>query len=202
MSNPKAVPIPIPDLAASAASGTFKRCLFDSGATSHMCPDRNMFVSFRETAPNRIQGASSAFDSTGIGEILLEVPTEFGKSKLRLKNVLYAPKMNLTLISISKITNAGLLVTFFHNSCTISNSSGKILGVIPKRNGLYYVSGPNSPPSGDQIRSESALFASTEQVSLFDLHRRLGHLAQSSVKKMLAKGHLSGFTLDPTSDSD
>ena len=119
-----------------------------------------------------------------------------------MKNVLYAPKMNLTLISISKITDAGLLVTFFHNSCTISNSSGKILGVIPKRNGLYYVSGPNSPPSGDQIRSESALFASTEQVSLFDLHRRLGHLAQSSVKKMLAKGHLSGFTLDPTSDSD
>ena len=82
LSNPKAVPIPIPDLAASAASGTFKRCLFDSGATSHMCPDRNMFVSFRETAPNRIQGASSAFDSTGIGEILLEVPTEFRKSKL------------------------------------------------------------------------------------------------------------------------
>ena len=182
---------PVPDVALSAISDGAWRYLFDSGATSHMCPDRNLFFTFRDTIPHSIQGASNTFQSTGVGEIIIEIPTETGKSQLRLKNVLYAPQMNMTLISIGRIVDAGMLVTFTpEGTCRITDASGNCRGIIPKKGGLYFITGRTS---------DAALTANSETVSLFELHRRLGHVAQSTVKSMYSKGLLPGYTLDPGS---
>ena len=46
------------------------------------------------------------FEATGLGDMHIELPNGQSKSQILLKNVLYAPAMGLTLVSISKIAKA------------------------------------------------------------------------------------------------
>ena len=48
--------------------------------------------------------------------------------------------MGVTIVSISRITNAGWTVSFEKDTCTIRNQHGVTIGVIPpSSNGLYKV---------------------------------------------------------------
>jgi hypothetical protein len=52
--------------------------------------------------------------------------------------------MAFTLISISRLDQpdqAGYSITFNKNLCTIKNSNGKVIAMIPHSNGLYNVVG-------------------------------------------------------------
>ena len=59
-------------------------------------------------------------------------------SKLKLTEVLYLPKIGFTLISISRIDDAGYIATFGGGKCLISNGSRNVVGSISKTNGLYH----------------------------------------------------------------
>ena len=61
-----------------------------------------------------------------------------------LKSVLYAPSMEITLVSISQITNAGLTVVFSGDIHKIYDRNKQIIGKIKGKGGLYHVSSGNS----------------------------------------------------------
>ncbi|KIJ06095.1 hypothetical protein PAXINDRAFT_22965, partial [Paxillus involutus ATCC 200175] len=52
------------------------------------------------------------FDAIGRGDLHIELPNGANKTRILLKNVLYAPSMGVTLVSISKLTAAGYAALF------------------------------------------------------------------------------------------
>ena len=91
--------------------------------------------------------------------------------------------MGCTLISISQIDQAGYSVAFKDGKCIIRNRKDKIVAQIPKSRGLYRV----------EHTPDYALHAET--LTLDELHRRHGHVAHSTLKKMVEEGIISGIQL-------
>jgi hypothetical protein len=103
--------------------------LFDSGASRHMSGHRHRFTNFTEIEARPITAADKqCFNAIGKGD---------GTSQIRLCDVLYAPKMGVTLVSIGKVTDSGSSVLFHGNVCHIFNGSRTLLAEISKENGLY-----------------------------------------------------------------
>ena len=166
--------------------------LFDSGASRHMSGHRHRFVNFTEIEARPITAADKRrFDAIGKGDMYIDVPKEDGTSRILLRDVLYAPKMGVTLISIGKITDAGSSVLFHGNVCRIFDDSRVLLAEIPKGNGLYQTYTPHS-------KCKSADYAAkvAEVLTIDELHRRLGHVGHEAAKILVEKGLVKGVELD------
>jgi len=135
--------------------------LYNSGASHHMSPFRHRFVSYRSIDPRPITAADKrVFYAVGLGDLQIEVPNGESSSSVILKDVLHAPDMALTIVSISRITKTGCAVSFEGDACKIKSKAGKIIGVVPaSANGLYRVD--HSVVAG----------AAIETISLLTLHR-------------------------------
>lgn len=111
-------------------------------------------------------------------------------SKLRLRNVLYAPQMGVTLVSVGCIDADGYSALFSGGRCQIRNGSGEIVGEILRSGGLYKV----------EHGHEVAAHAAQEEVTLEDLHRRLGHASAESIQRLVRNGVVTGVKLVGNSD--
>ncbi|CEJ62707.1 hypothetical protein PMG11_11200 [Penicillium brasilianum] len=77
------------------------RWILDSAATSHICWDRSCFVSLR---PHRemLDTAGDPVEAEGIGTVKLTLRGKFNHP-LVLKNVYFAPRIGMNLISVPKL---------------------------------------------------------------------------------------------------
>ena len=167
--------------------------LFDSGASRHMSGHRHRFVDFTKIEPKPITAADArSFSAIGKGSLYLELPNGNDTSKVLLREVLYAPCMGVTLVSISQVTDAGSSVLFHGDNCRIFDSSKAILGEIPKRNGLYQIFMPRPQTSGYAGKA-------VEVLSIDELHRRMGHVGYDAVRQLMRKGLVRGVELDEES---
>ena len=106
-----------------------------------------------------------------------------------MKDVLYAPAMGVTLVSISCITSAGSTVVFTGNICKILNGKKKVIGIIQMKSGLYRVF------TTRPLKGEYAGKAKVE-VSIDELHRQLGHVSHEGARMLVTKGLVEGVELD------
>ncbi|KAJ7107090.1 hypothetical protein C8R44DRAFT_637800 [Mycena epipterygia] len=83
--------------------------LYDSGALKHMSGSRKCFINFVEIPPHPIMAADKrSFSVAGKGDMYVTVLNgDKPASRVLLKNVLYAPSMGVTLVSISRINATG-----------------------------------------------------------------------------------------------
>jgi hypothetical protein len=126
------------------------------------------------------------FEATGKGNILITLP-----NGQLLKDMLYAPKMGLTLVLISCLTATGYAALFHENSCKILyDRKKKQLAEIPVSKGLYCVKAPRAPFAG--------LANAKELLSMQDIHMRLAHMAPDTIQKMIHDGTITGMSLDPS----
>ena len=115
--------------------------LYDSGASRHMSPFRDRFVTYRSIPPRAITAADKrVFYAVGAGDLRVEVPNGESSTTVLLRDALHAPDMGLTVVSISRIASAGYSVSFEGKSCKIKNKAGVTIGDIPaSATGLYKV---------------------------------------------------------------
>ena len=87
-----------------------KKWLVDSGATKHICANKEMFTSFEE-GEDRIYLAahSQTAKVLGKGKVVLKLTS--GKT-LALNDVLYVPEIRANLISVSLLGKTGVKVSF------------------------------------------------------------------------------------------
>ena len=112
--------------------------LYDSGASRHITGYRHRLSKFVEIEAKPITAADKrTFNATGRGNMYVDVPNGKGTSKVLLRDVLYSPSMNITLVSIGGITSSGSSVLFHGNVCRIFDQSKTLIAEIPKQNGLY-----------------------------------------------------------------
>ena len=166
--------------------------IIDSGATSHFCPDRSKFITFSDIPVQDVRTANgTTISAVGQGDIKIDLPLGDKTTRVTLKNVLYTPKMSLTLISANRITAAGFTVQLEENLCRIISPAPhkKTIAEIPHTNGLYVIPTPITHQA----------HTAHERLSLHALHRILGHIAQPAVSHAVKNGLIEGVTLDLTS---
>jgi hypothetical protein len=73
------------------------------------------------------------FQATGKGNLCIKIPNGKTRSSILLTDVLYCPKMGLTLISISKLADSGFH-SHFVSCCRIFDEKKKVIGDVEEWN--------------------------------------------------------------------
>ncbi|GBE84202.1 hypothetical protein SCP_0601800 [Sparassis crispa] len=176
-------------LAATKPKSSYPTDLYDSGASHHMSPFREDFLTFHETMPQPLNAANQQdFVATGVGDMIIAVPNSPGPTKMKLTRVLYTPAIAFNLISIGRIDDAGCTVTFGGQHCEIRDRDGHLLGMIPKMKGLYTVVRQHEKPSAYAARH-------VKKLTVMQLHRLMGHIAPRVARELVTKGLVRGVKL-------
>lgn len=181
-----------PDALLTRTAATPKNVItevFDSGANRHISPYRNVFTSFESSNPHPISAADSrTFNVLSRGDVKISLPNGSSETTTILKDVLYAPELAFTLVSISRIDDAGFSSKFELGACEITSrkDAGRVIGWIPASHGLYRV---------EHKVVTHANMATPLTMSMMELHRRLGHISPASIERLVRDGRVDGIQL-------
>ena len=143
--------------------------IYNSGASSHMSPDRHWFTKFRETPPYPIAAADKAiFNATGIGDMQIAIPNSRVTNHVTIKDVLYCKDLAFTLISLPKCDKAGFTVLICDKHCMICDPKGTTIGRIPLVGDLYKVE--HNQPADYATMAHKTL-------SIDEVHQQLGYIS-------------------------
>jgi hypothetical protein len=175
--------------------------ILDSGATDHIFPTKNLFISLKPISPISIKLLDANYVSAHF----------FGKIKIGdilLQDTLYIPHFNVHLISILKLIDSiDCLAIFSKPICLIVQKVPlKTIGAAKKINVLYYLLDPSDKPSSFSSFDGSIPFSDclnitaasgsivTQQCNNTDSvdrsllwHLRLGHLSNKTMKELCTK---------------
>ncbi|GBM53482.1 Copia protein [Araneus ventricosus] len=152
--------------------GEIKKFIVDTGATSHICSQREWFEELKSssgTVPCTVK--SSLLEVAGIGVIHGRLKNG---QEIVLKNVLFIPKLNDNLISVNQIQKAGSSVLFKDNKAIVKGKNKTFVLCELNSKGQYV---------SDFIPTVSNTFvAETEKADLW--HRRLGRSGNHALRKL------------------
>ena len=140
-----------------ATNNNTKVCdwLIDSGASMHLCNNRNYFdnASYKPIQHrNVILGNNECIQAIGVGDVPVKISINSNKHPnnnntsniidVVFKDVLYVPDIAANLLSVAKMTSNGVQVMFNGNQCNILNKAGECIGSAYKHSGsnLYQIS--------------------------------------------------------------
>ena len=137
----------------------------DSGATTHMSNKKDHFINLSSLIKPITVANNAQILSEGKGTVCLHV----SKNIHRISDVLYVPKLNSNLLSVSSLVKKGYIVLFSTEGAYIylKNNfqiSGQAIATASNYRGMYKL---------DTCENANVTIA-TDSVSLW--HRRLGHL--------------------------
>src|SRR5882762_4938951 len=168
----------------------FGACM-DSGASDHYCPDRTKFENYRPLDNRNITTADGrTLKAVGIGDVHIELPNGSKRTPALLKDAIYSPDMAFTLISVGHLDKADCAVSFQKGMCTIRNPKGRIMGTIPRANGLYRLVNFSKGTSLDHAN------VAVGKMSISEAHRKLGHISHSAIRNAISTGQITGIELD------
>ncbi|CAA7017765.1 unnamed protein product [Microthlaspi erraticum] len=149
--------------------------IIDSGATHHVCHDKELFIELSDSV-NR-----SMTLPTGIGVNIAGIGTIKLNTSLVLHNVLYIPYFSLNLLSISQLTkDLGYRVVFDKDSCIIhDHAKGLMIGQGDEIANHYVLDAASLPDV-----SSSKYLCSNVVVDSSMWHNGLGHPAVSKTDLM------------------
>lgn len=186
--------------------------IIDSGASEHIFADSSGFISYRKPGildmPWVRDASGTLHKVLGVGQVMLRSTVEGAQVHyLMLRNVLHVPSFSYNLISTGAIAtrNRGAVTTFGDTWCQIKfgkEGVAKLLGERADGKGLYRLTdcvivNPVDDPYCPQPNSVAALAAdraANTRAGAELWHRRLGHIAYSSMAKL--PGICDGITLD------
>ena len=117
--------------------------LYDSGATRHISPFRDDFLTYRPLDPPLYLNAANGqqFPAVGTGTMKVSTPNEDRQSELTLEDVLHAPSVGYTLVSLRALDSMGFRIGIAGGHLDIQSQAGERLARIAKTpRGLYRVS--------------------------------------------------------------
>ena len=167
------------------------RLIVDSGATHHVVKDfRHFKGALEQIAPVHITFGNQykvLVEFKGIAEV--KVLDAAGKLHLlQLHDALYVPGAEENLLSISAASAKGVSCTFVDNKCVLKGAS--TVDIIMKQN-LYMLS---VVTMDKEVDAHANMAAVKESPDLW--HRRLGHIGQTRLVKMVTEGMVTGIKDD------
>ena len=165
--------------------------IIDSGASQHLSCHRTEFLTYKTVSQSLAITIADGtkIEAYGIGD--MEITTEIGV--IRLTDVWHVPNIASSLISVTRMVDAGFTVEFGGTACYISNGGPKTK--LGHRNGsLYQLSQVSFPPtieSNSQNRANLGLATNqSPNATLETWHRRLCHrtLDTTTLRYLSSKG--------------
>jgi transposase InsO family protein len=186
-------------VSSSASSSSFD-WLIDSGASTHICHQRSSFSSLRPLdQPVVINVADGrAIRALAIGDIALDVRCAVTHewSATTLRDVLFAPDLKMNLISVSRLTRDGWIVSFFDSQCRIALQDNRLVASsIKDSSDLYRVT---SRIADHRDRMSASVSAVNSDPKLW--HARLGHLNTNAMQRLVRKQMVDGLPALPTTN--
>jgi hypothetical protein len=181
-------------VAGTEASRKAESDLYNSGASRHMTHFCHQLINYTKIESRPITAADKhVFHAIGKGDMHIQIPNGKTCTTVLLKDVLYAPDMGLTIISISCVAAARFAALFCANFCHIFDpKQRRIRHIHVTTNGLYCV---------DHNEVISAAGTSTTKLNLDELHWWMGHIAPEATRKLVKDGLVSGIELKGKGDA-
>lgn len=134
----------------------------DSGATEHMTPYLNKMENFKKMFSKVQTSNKEKIQAEGKGDITVEFSDKNAGLHAVLKDVLYVPNIDGNLLSVGRLIEKGLKITFENNEASVTNSSGEVILKAFRKNRLYEIE--EQTQLGKLMKGDSTLW-----------HRRFGH---------------------------
>jgi transposase InsO family protein len=192
-------------------SGGEESFIVDSGATWHMCKDKDLFHDIRPIPERDVvlgNNSTSACKEYGSIDIVLEDISRDGSPGvwIRLQKVLYVPELATNLISCNALSKQDIEVSFGREGCELldKRSSLSKLGFGRKRaDGLYQLAATSIGKSPRELCNTAVGVDNEAKAGPgLDLwHRRLGHVNKQSIKDMVRSKKVTGVTLSDGAES-
>jgi transposase InsO family protein len=170
--------------AAIALNSSAKACdwLLDSGASMHLCHTRQWFADFTPVSGKSVVLADGrVIPVLGRGRIDVDISVAGRSSLNTLNEVLYVPDIAANLLSVAKMTEAGLQLSFHGQHCIIRSKHGAVIARAEKQDNRLYRILARARPTGKEVSSKEsdaalAAVAPQEECPLQVAHQRMGHL--------------------------
>lgn len=189
--------------------------VIDSGASRTMSSNRSWFAHFTPLASpiEIVLGDNSSIWGTGVGRISVRMQANGKWHQATLGSVLYVPDLHGNLLSVSHLMHRGAEVRFTKEGCRIYDQQRTAICEGTLRENLFFMSihvmlpesarvaiayldtfpseGEDLPPRDFALTTHSA----TSKADAGLWHRRLGHLNDEAVLKMVKKGMVKGMEI-------
>ena len=158
--------------------------VLDTGASYHMCPNKDWFTSYEPIdGGNVLMADDSVCKIVGIGSIKLR--THVGKI-VTLHDVRHVPQLKKNLISLRVLDNKGFSYKGEGGALYVMKGSSVVLkGTL--RGSLYVV-------QGSTVMDSVAAVADASDMSKL-WHMRLGHMSQRGMQILSSRGLLEGHKI-------
>jgi Reverse transcriptase (RNA-dependent DNA polymerase)/gag-polypeptide of LTR copia-type/Integrase core domain/GAG-pre-integrase domain/Zinc knuckle len=151
----------------------------DSGASNHMCNDRDVFEEIRPTRTDKYVSVAKAgvrLKVLGIGTVQLQLQVGNQVVQAKLRDTLLVEDLARNLFSVSAITKLGMKVEMDRDGCKIKNQ-GKVVAMGRQVGSLIYL---------DAVTQGTEAQLATKNPDTW--HRRFGHASIDALKTMQRNG--------------
>ena len=169
--------------------------LIDSGASSHMTPEKELLVNYHQFEKPEVVGLGDGrtVEAIGVGTVYMNMTFKVSDPKRAvLEQVLYVPKLACNLFSVRAAVSRGNVVQFGHTRCWIRGVRRKLLGMGSLIGKLYQL---DCIP----VSMEQATVASEQQQQINLWHQRFGHLNEQQLSEIIRNELVSGINVPRTS---
>ncbi len=147
----------------------------DSGASDHMCWNIDLFDSIDSNSEKIFFGDGSFIESKGRGNVSLQLDND---NKITLMNVMYIPSLQRNLFSISKLVQLGGTAKFDSKFCLMKKGDSEMKAI--KCGDLFKL----------VIKNITLNLTQYDSSKLW--HRRLGHIGEESMRKIMKELKCAG----------
>ena len=165
----------------------------DSGASHHYFVDRSDFDTYAEIAPVTGQGVGrdSTFQIVGVGSVQKDVVVDGKRRRVTFTNAVHAPDLAANLVSISRLDADGVFVQVGNGVMVFTDGSGSPFMRGTSTSGNLYELDLLSCAGLDAPRV--ALLSTSGAVDMATWHRRLGHIGDSGLQRLVSKHLVDGL---------
>ena len=164
----------------------------DTGATRHVCPDKTMFHTLKETSgqDKLYMGNAATAEIKGEGDVILKWTS--GR-ELKLTNVLYVPELRKSLVSGWLLNKNGFRLVFESDKFVLTKR-GLYVGQGYALNGMFKL---NVVPIKKVNENASTSAYLIESSNIW--HNRLGHVNFNSMRRLIKLNYIPSFTIESNS---
>lgn len=156
-------------------------CL-DSGATSHLCKDKDKMSGILHVNNGLMNLANdTSIEIKGKGKTGFKTSVLDERKHVSLDDVFHVPGLRTNLLSVSKITDKGFKVNFEKHRALVIAKDGSVKLIANRVGDLYFVK-ECGPMEKDTISNYKGINMCSDKDQFQLWHRRLGHL---NVKDMV-----------------
>ncbi|UYV72012.1 hypothetical protein LAZ67_9001549, partial [Cordylochernes scorpioides] len=166
----------------------------DSGCTSHMSPREDWLINKIPIYSEINLAEEERFiKAEAQGDVKLSTYTSEGKQDICIKDVLYVPRLKFNLLSVRCLVNNGNKVYFEKGIAKIYNCKGDLIAEANEEYRMFII---KTLPRNLLSNKDNFLKAEDKCSAKTMWHRRLGHLNEEYLNKMMKNDMVKGLNFD------